>query len=98
MALRLISDIILFIFDPTPACGYSIESQIELFEEIKENLTQNGKIETVIVFNKKDLASQKEINYLTDYFGLKEGDYFLTNALTGENLNKIIIFLQKRYL
>jgi nucleolar GTP-binding protein len=98
LALRLISDIIIFIFDPTPACGYSIESQIDLFEEIKENLTQDGRIEILIVFNKKDLASKTEIDYLTNYLGLNDGDYFLTNGLTGENLEEIINFLQKKFL
>jgi nucleolar GTP-binding protein len=98
LALRLISDIILFIFDPTPACGYSIESQIELYNEIKENFTDDGKIEMVIVFNKKDLASHSEINYLKEQLGLREANYFLTNGLTGENLDEIIFFLQNKYL
>lgn len=99
LALRLISDIILFIFDPTPACGYSIESQIELFNEIKQNFIKERNIELIIVFNKMDLASHAEIDYLKNNLDLKEeSDYFLTNALTGENLDDIIVFLQNRYL
>ena len=98
LALRLISDLIMFIFDPTPACGYSVDSQIELFNEIKQNFTKNGKIEVIMVFNKKDLASSSEINYLKEKLNLKEGDYFLTNALTGENLDLIISYLKNRYV
>ena len=97
LALRLISVLILFIFDPTPACGYSVKSQIELFHEIKENFTKDGKIEIIVVFNKKDLAHHSEIDYLKEKLELREDEYFLTNALTGENLDKISVYLEKRY-
>lgn len=97
LALRLISDLIVFIFDPTPACGYSIESQIELFYEVKNNFTKEGKIDLLIVFNKKDLASNEDINYLRNKLNIKEEDFFLTNALTGENLDKLILYVNKRY-
>jgi len=98
LALRLISDLILFIFDPTPSSGYSVDSQIDLFNEIKENFTKDGKIDIIIVFNKMDLASKSEIDYLKNKLELKEGDYFLTNALTGENLNLLKDHIIKRYL
>ena len=97
LTLRLISDLILFIFDPTPACGYSVESQIVLFNEIKEKFIQDGTIEMIIIFNKMDLASSSEIDYLKEKINLKEGNYFLTNALSGENLDKITLYLEKRY-
>jgi len=98
LALRLISDLILFVFDPTPACGYSIDSQIELYNEIKLNFTKEGKIEIIIVFNKKDLASFSEIEYLKNKLNLKDEVFFLTNALTGENLDKISSYLKERYV
>ncbi len=98
LALRLISDLILFVFDPTPACGYNINSQIELYNEVKQNFTQDGKIEIIIVFNKKDLASSSEITYLKEKLNLKEDNFFLTNALTGENLDLIISYLKNRYV
>ncbi|MFX0148687.1 MAG: NOG1 family protein [Candidatus Hodarchaeota archaeon] len=97
LALRLISDLIIFIFDPTPACGYPIDSQIQLFYEIKRNFTQNEKIEIIIVFNKMDLASQSEISHLSQNLGLKNEEYLLTNAKTGENLDKLISYLHKKY-
>ncbi len=97
LALRLISDLIFFLFDPTPACGYSIDSQLDLYHEIKDNFTREGKIEIVIIFNKMDLASENEINYLRDQLKLKENDYFLINALSGENLELLKEYLTKRY-
>jgi len=97
LALRLISDLIIFVFDPTPACGYSIDSQIDLYNEIKDNFTQDGKINMLIIMNKKDLASPTEINYLKDKLNLNEGDFFMTNALTGDNLDMLINYLKQKY-
>ena len=97
LALRLISDLILFIFDPTPACGYDINAQIELYHEIKENLTKDGEIDTIIIFNKMDLASISEIEYLKKVLQLRDEDFFLTNALKGENLDSLKSYIISRY-
>lgn len=97
LALRLISDLILFIFDPTPSSGYTVDSQIELYNEIKEKFSHDGKIEILIVFNKKDFATKSEIDYLKNKLGINDGDFYLTNALTGENLDSIITDLKERY-
>jgi nucleolar GTP-binding protein len=97
LALRLISDLIFFMFDPTPACGYSIDSQLDLFYEVKNNFTKEREIHMVIIFNKMDLASSEEIKYLRDKLNITEKDYFLTNALSGENLESLRDFLTKRY-
>jgi len=97
LALRLISDLIIFIFDPTPACGYSIDSQLDLFYEIKNNFTKEGEIQIVTIFNKMDLASPEEIKFLSDKLDLNENQYFLTNALSGENLELLKEFITKRY-
>ena len=98
LALRSISDLIVFIFDPTPACGYSIDSQIELYNEIRQNFTKDGEIELKIIFNKMDLSSSSEIEYLKNKLNLKDEGFFLTNALTGENLDKISSYLKERYV
>ncbi|KKN58964.1 hypothetical protein LCGC14_0546950 [marine sediment metagenome] len=98
LALRLISDLILFVFDPTPASGYSIESQIELFKEIKLNFSKEGQIEFIVVFNKMDLAKDSEINYLKEKLKLTDNDFYLTNAITGQNLDKLIESIKNRYI
>ncbi len=97
LALRLISDLILFVFDPTPASGYDVDSQIELFNEIKENFSKERKIEIIIIFNKIDLAKESEIAYLKEKLNLIDGQFYLTNALSGENLDKLISDLKERY-
>jgi len=97
LALRLISDLIIFIFDPTLASGYNVDSQIELFNEIRKTFTQDGKIKIIIVFNKIDLAKESEIEYLRQKLNLNKTEIFYTNALTGENLDKLINHLENRY-
>jgi nucleolar GTP-binding protein len=97
LALRLISDLIIYVFDPTPASGYSVESQIELNNEIKNMFIEDSNIEFIIVFNKMDLMKDSEIQYLKEKLKIKENDFYLTNALTGENLDKIISNLKERY-
>ncbi|MBY9011022.1 MAG: 50S ribosome-binding GTPase [Candidatus Lokiarchaeota archaeon] len=97
LALRLISDLIFFVFDPTPASGYSVDSQLDLFYEVKNNFTKEGEIQIVIIFNKMDLASSDEIKYLRDKLNINENEYFLINALSGENLELLGEFITKRY-
>ncbi|MFX0036350.1 MAG: NOG1 family protein [Candidatus Hermodarchaeota archaeon] len=97
LALRLISDLIIFVFDPTLTSGYNIDSQIELYYEIKQKFSKEREIELIIVINKMDLAKNSEIEYLINKLNLRENEFFLTNALKGENLDLIIIELKKRY-
>jgi nucleolar GTP-binding protein len=97
LALRLIADQIIFVFDPTPSCGYKVDSQLELYYEIHDQFTKQGEIPITIILNKKDLASQLEIEYIKERLNLRETDYFLTNAITGENLDKVIEFLKMHY-
>ena len=96
--MRLISDLIIFVFDPTPASGYSVDSQIELYKEVKQYFTKDGEIEIIIVINKMDLASPTEIKYLEEKLDLQKDDYFLTNALNGKNLDKITSYFKERYV
>ncbi|MBD3213835.1 MAG: GTP-binding protein [Candidatus Lokiarchaeota archaeon] len=97
LALRLISDLIIFVFDPTPACGYNLDSQVNLFNEVQEKFIQRENIDIIIVFNKKDLASESEISHLQERLGIGNDDYILTNALTGENLDEIFAQLKKQF-
>lgn len=97
LALRLISDLILFVFDPTPASGYRVESQIELYNEIRHNFSKERQIEIIIIFNKMDLAKDSEINFLKENLDINDSQIYLTNALTGENLDKLISDLKERY-
>ncbi|WOF16550.1 GTP-binding protein [Methanoplanus sp. FWC-SCC4] len=51
-AIRNVSDLILFIVDASEACGYSLEEQFRLYENLKE-LTNEVPVEVII--NKSDM-------------------------------------------
>ncbi|MGV9198908.1 MAG: NOG1 family protein [Promethearchaeia archaeon] len=97
LALRLIADLIFFVFDPTPSSGYSVESQIKLFRELKDKFIADKDIETQIIFNKMDFASQKEIKDLAIQLEVDSEDFVLTNALKGENINKLKTLLDNKF-
>jgi 50S ribosomal subunit-associated GTPase HflX len=70
---------------------------LDLFYEVKNNFTKEGEIQMVIIFNKMDLASSDEIKYLRDKLDINENEFFLINALSGENLELLKELLTKRY-
>jgi nucleolar GTP-binding protein len=53
LSLKKLADLILFVFDPSETCGFTIESQLELFNEINSNFK-----EVIPVFNKLDLLDE----------------------------------------
>ncbi len=92
LALRTISNIIIFMFDPTATSGYSVDHQIALFTEILEEFIQQVDVPYIIVFNKMDLASPQEIELLLSKLPSesKKHDIVHTNAKDGENMDKIV--------
>ena len=44
-----------------------------------------------------DLANSDEIEYLKEKLNIKDEVYFLINALTGENLDKLVYYLKNKY-
>jgi len=90
LALNTIATLVLFVFDPTPTSGYSVDSQIQLFNEIKEKFLQNIRIPLKIIINKIDFATDEEIDTLLDKIGKKREDVILMNAKEGENVEKVV--------
>jgi nucleolar GTP-binding protein len=66
LALRELADLILFLFDPTETCGYTRDSQIELYTEIRENFK-----DVIPVLNKMDLADESIVKSIEDRIGKK---------------------------
>jgi nucleolar GTP-binding protein len=58
-AIRFLANIIVFMFDPTPNCGFPIEEQLDLLNEVK---TTFPSIDRVILITKIDLATPAEID------------------------------------
>lgn len=101
LTLRTISNIIIFMFDPTISCGYNVEHQISLFNEIKTNFMDVVKIPWLILLNKNDLATQKEQEYIINKLKLKVENYLIINSKEGpfdEFLNKIFRIIQENKL
>lgn len=57
-ALRHLANIIVFVVDPTQHCGYPLEEQLKLLEQIRQEF--NGK-KILVVVNKADIATHEEI-------------------------------------
>ncbi len=58
LALKHLAEKIIFMLDPSETCGYTIKDQIKLMNEMKKMF----KIETIVVLNKIDLASEEQMN------------------------------------
>jgi len=56
IALRHLADLVIFILDPTGTCGYPLEYQLSLLDEIKR-LYPEAKM--IVVENKADLLGDK---------------------------------------
>ncbi|MEM3465157.1 MAG: hypothetical protein QW566_01670 [Candidatus Jordarchaeales archaeon] len=58
-AIKHLAQAVIFVVDPTPSCGYSLEEQASLLEEVKKLMP--GGVPIVTVINKVDLASQENL-------------------------------------
>jgi nucleolar GTP-binding protein len=63
LALNYLANLIIYIFDLTETCGYSIEEQINLLNMIKRIFNK----EIILYFSKKDLFTEKEEKILNEF-------------------------------
>lgn len=64
LALKHLAGAILFIVDPTPHSGYSLETQLNLWREIRESFPAPA----VAVLNKVDIATEEEVKKAQELF------------------------------
>ncbi|MBN1160031.1 MAG: 50S ribosome-binding GTPase, partial [Candidatus Diapherotrites archaeon] len=57
LALKYLADGIIFIFDISERCGYSIEDQEKLYKDLKKEL----KVPFLLIVNKKDITEPKKL-------------------------------------
>ena len=55
-ALESLADIIIYIYDPTETCGYPMDAQEALYDEIRNDLSD---IQFIEVENKSDISVSK---------------------------------------
>ena len=65
-ALRHLANAIVFVADPTTYCGFELEKQANLFNEIKKEFQT---VPLIAVINKADIASPEEIAKAREAFG-----------------------------
>ncbi len=65
-AIKHLANVVVFIFDATEHCGFSIEEQFALFEHVKSEF-EGRKI--IVVVNKAEIATQEEIGKVKEKAG-----------------------------
>lgn len=83
IALEHLADAILFIFDGSETCGFTLESQYNLFKQIEKVFSE---IPIIALFNKMDLIEKDE--YIQQYVDELENTIFIS-AMEGEGIDKI---------
>ena len=63
LALNYLANLIIYVFDLTETCGYSIKEQINLLKTIKKIFNK----EIILYFSKKDLFTEKEQKILNEF-------------------------------
>ncbi len=86
-ALKNLADLVIFVFDPTESCGYSIKEQKNLLEKVKKFMADK---KIILVLNKSDVLS----NDLD--LDLKREDFekiFKVSCKTGEGIEDLRNYL-----
>ena len=83
VALEHLADAILFIFDGSETCGFSLENQYNLLKQI-EKIFDN--IPIIYLFNKIDII--EDTSYLNEYVDELNNSIFIS-AIEGEGIDKI---------
>lgn len=94
LALNTIATVIVFVFDPTAASGYDVESQVSLYHEVRADFADDFEIPVFHVINKIDFATEEEISYLLEKISLSRGEVTLIDAKAGQNVDLLIEKLQ----
>ena len=80
-AIQYLADCIIFLIDPTWACGYELTSQFGLLHEIQNTFPS---IEVFPLLNKNDIANKEEVARATQLLGVESVP--LISTLTGDGV------------
>lgn len=83
LALEHLADSIIFIFDGSETCGYTLENQFNLYQQIKKIFNE---VPLITIFNKMDLNPNK--NHINKYSNQIENKIFIS-AIEGEGIKEI---------
>ncbi|NJD99175.1 NOG1 family protein [Thermococcus sp. LS1] len=86
LALKHLGRVIVYIFDPSEYCGFPIEEQMHLFEEIYEEFKD---FPFIVVLNKVDIADEEKIKQVEEFVKSKGLEPLRISALNGEGLDEL---------
>jgi len=85
IALRHLADLVVYIFDISETCGYTLEQQKKLLKEIKKLI----KKPVILVANKTDVVGGREVSEL------KMEDVYPVSCDTGEGIDELRELIKK---
>jgi len=82
IALEQLASLAIFVYDPTETCGYTLEQQKNLFNDVRKQI----KVPMIVVANKADLVGEREVESdikisCTDNTGLDNLKTFISEKL-----------------
>jgi len=86
LALKHLGDVIVYIFDPSEYCGFPIEEQTHLFEEI---LNEFGEFPFIVAINKVDIADEEKTRAIEEFVRARGLEPVKISAVTGEGLDEL---------
>jgi len=84
LALKHLADVIIFLVDPTPTCGFPLESQLRLLEEVKSSFPG---VPMILAINKADIATEEQVSTVKEALG--QGAHVIS-ALRGDGLKELM--------
>ncbi|RLI07416.1 hypothetical protein DRO32_03905 [Candidatus Bathyarchaeota archaeon] len=84
LALKHLADVIVFLLDPTPACGFPLESQLRLLEEVRSSFPDTPMI---LAINKADIATGEQIKTAMEALGQEA---HVISALRGDGVEELV--------
>jgi len=90
LALKHLANLIVFVLDPTLHSGQTLDSQLNLLKEIKENF----QVPILVVVNKKDIATREELERALSRVG---EDAFLISALECDGVKEVVDHIVNNY-
>jgi len=84
LAMKHLRGVIVFLFDPTETCGFPLDYQLRVYREIKEHF---GEMPFMLLANKIDIASPKDVGRVLRLLGKEKKDLILISALRNVNID-----------
>ncbi|RLG95809.1 hypothetical protein DRO29_05440 [Candidatus Bathyarchaeota archaeon] len=84
LALKHLARVMVFMVDPTNNCGFPLESQMRLYEEVRASFPE---VPMIKVINKADIATPEEIEAAKAFLGR---DAYVISALRGDGVKEVL--------